>query len=133
MSLKIANRPQRNRILPNAILGLLLLFVIAGAGCKKSGGTGDASKAFQSAPAELKAAWESANAAVTSQTNDYATYLDLMDLHVHPGLSPEQSKAIEAHMTTVLTRLNLAARKGDADAKQALQEIRVAGRSRRGD
>ena len=104
---------------------------MAGAGCKKSGTAGDDSKAFQSAPAELKTAWSAAAAAANSQTNDYAAYLDLMDLHVHPGLSPEQSKAIETQMTTVLTRLNLAARKGDADARQALQEIRVANRNRR--
>jgi|GEM_PF-944285 len=117
-----------------AALGLLLLLACALAGCKKAAPSADAeaaagTKLFQSAPPEIKAAWDGALAAI--QTNDQAAgYVALSQLRAQSGLTPDQNEAIDAQRRRINTQLAAAAQQGDTNAIQALLQIRNASRVR---
>jgi hypothetical protein len=102
------------------------------AGCKKAAPGADASadaKVFVSAPAEIKAAWDGALAAL--QTNDQAgAYLALRQLRAQSGVTPEQIAAIDAQCRRIRTQLAEATQKGDTNAARALSEIHNAARMR---
>ncbi len=71
----------------------------------------------------IKAGWESAMAAIA--TNGYtAATVALTTLQRQSGLSPEQLKAINETVTAVSDQMYDAANKGDAAAKQAIQDLR---------
>jgi hypothetical protein len=103
-----------------ALISLSLLLV----GCKKdakSVGSGN-NKLFASAPAPLKADWEQANAAMA--TNGYFTAFAALKNLQQQSLSPEQLKAVNDTVTAVNDQMYEAANKGDAAAKQAIQDLR---------
>ncbi len=80
-------------------------------------------KTFESASAEIKADWDKALAAAA--TNDYATaLLTCRKLQGLEALTPDQRAAVAKTMAAVEARLMDAAQKGDANATNALAEIR---------
>lgn len=101
--------------------GLLLI------GCGKSAqGLRDANaKLFTSAPAEIKAAWDAAGAAMA--TNGFApAILTLKKLQALPGITPEQLKAVNETVTAVSDQMYDRINKGDAAAKEAMNQLRAA-------
>ena len=104
-----------------SLLGLALV------GCTKNAASIGASDdpAFRSADPELKAGWETALAA--AKTNGYATaILTLKRLQTRTNLTPEQAKAIGETATAVRDQMYDAANKGDANAVNAIKELRQA-------
>ena len=100
-------------------------------GCKKSGSGSVATdpKLFQSASAEAKALWEEALAA--RQTNGVVeAYIKFRLLRSHGDLSPDQITAVDGQCKRINEELGAAAAKGDANAQQALVDIRNASRMR---
>lgn len=96
---------------------LALLFV----GCSK--GVGDGAKVFETASAEIKAAWDKGLA--EAKAKDYAAAIGtLQDLHRKPGLTPEQIKALEETTTAISDEMYAAANKGDAKAVEAINQLR---------
>ena len=102
--------------------------VIVAASCSKSSSSiGGNSKAFDRAPAMVKASWS--KAVTCAQTNDCvgATIL-LKELRTQP-LTPEQSAAVEASLKSVTETMYTAADRGDPAAQKAIEELKK--RSRR--
>ena len=128
--------PAKRLLKPLAPLCLLLLLACAPAGCGSKAAPGGAgagagadTKAFLSAPPEIKAAWDGALAAL--QTNNQAeAYLTLSQLRREVGLTPDQKAAIDAQRAAINLQLAAAAQKGDTHAAEALSEIRKAARTR---
>jgi hypothetical protein len=111
------------------ILCLVAVTVLWQGACSKKSGATVGGDVFASAAPELKASWDTAAAALA--TNDYATaFLTLRQLVRQPGLSPAQTEAIQVQSAVVYGRMNQAAQKGDPGARQALDDIRQASRSR---
>lgn len=101
----------------------LLVFSLVGCGPNPESAASHGDKAFQSAPPEVKAAWQTATASL--KTNNFAVALDtLQHLHATPGLTPEQMKALEATATATSDKLYAAANAGDPNAKKAIEELR---------
>jgi len=121
---------QRSLALAGALCAFFLAIGVL-AGCKKSGG-GAASadpKVFQSASAEAKALWDEALAA--QQTNGVVeAYIKFRLVRSQGGLSPDQIAAVDAQCKRINEELGAAAAKGDANAQQALVDIRNASRMR---
>jgi hypothetical protein len=105
-------------VLPAAgLAGALLL--AAGCGQKTAQLTADQNKAFDSAPPEVKQAWEKVLAA--DKSNDYVTAVASLDGLKKMILSDEQSKALEAERDAFGQRLMKAVDKNDPAAIQAVQ------------
>lgn len=104
-----------------APLALLALALLVGAGCgeRTTKLTTDQSKAFDSAPPEVKQTWEKALAA--DKANDYVTAAASLDSLKKMILSDEQSKAVEAEREAFGRRLIKAIDKNDPAAIQAVQ------------
>jgi len=103
-----------------AVLSGLLL---AGCGRTPQSAAARAAKTFQSASPEAKAAWGTAMAAI--QTNGYvAASVALQQVMALPGLTPQQSQAAQAAGVALSDQMYDAANKGDANAKQAIEELR---------
>jgi hypothetical protein len=102
---------------------VVMLLASCGANPQSAASRGD--KAFQSAPAEVKAAWQLATASL--QTNNFATTLDTLKRLHGAGLTPEQMKAIEETATATSDKMYAAANAGDPNAKKALEELRRLG------
>jgi hypothetical protein len=106
----------------SALFAVFVVMAVA-SGCKP--GPVSAEKAFANAPAEIKEAWQKASDAAKS--NDYTgALLLLQDLRARPGLSAEQGQAAERTAAAVSDRMYDAAAKGDAKAKEALDQMRKA-------
>ena len=104
--------------LPTACLvGALLL--AAGCGQKTAKMTSDQSKAFDSAPPEVKQTWDKALAA--DKANDYVTAAASLDNLQNAILSDQQSQALQAERTAFSQRLMQAAEKNDPAAVQAVK------------
>jgi hypothetical protein len=99
-----------------------IAIILPGCGGSKSAASrGD--KAFQSAPAETRSEWDTACAAI--KANDYAAAITtLQKLSTTPGLSAEQTHAVQETATAVSDEMYAAANKGDARAKQAIADLR---------
>lgn len=82
-------------------------------------------KAFESAPADVKQAWDSALAA--DKVNDYLNAQKLMDGLKQMQLNDEQKQALDAELSSFHVRLYQTAETGDAAAIKAVQEIRKNG------
>lgn len=105
--------------------GLLAFLVLALVGCDKSPQTIAArgAKAFQSAPPEVKADWDSASSALNS--NDLVgAVTNLAKLQVLETLTPDQGQVVRETSAALNDRIHEAANKGDASAKAALDELR---------
>ena len=104
-------------------VGLIALAaVIAGCGQKKQALPAQTS-AFDSASPEIQAQWRKASSA--AQTNGYEiAVLTLREMQARSDLTGEQRAAVDNLSTSVNDRLSEAAEKGDANAKQALEDIR---------
>ncbi len=102
-------------------MGLLLAGAVGLAGCGQASST-DA-KSFDSAPPEMKAAWDKAVAA--DKANDYVAgvtgYKQI--LLQRDQLSPGQLKAAESAYGKLMQRLLEASGKGDPAAQQALTAL----------
>lgn len=105
------------------IQALLLVAAVGLTGCGKR--APDTTKAFQSASPEIQDAWQSANAAM--KTNGYTmAILQLRQLRMHPALTSEQLEALDHVSASISEKMYEAADKGDAGAKQAVEELRAA-------
>ena len=99
--------------------------VLLCAGCKQSGPAGPTTsdtKAFDSAPPEVKQMWQAALAA--DHTNDYAGGITLYYSLMREDLTPEQQAVVAKLSTNLKQRMSDAADKGDSAAKAAVQELR---------
>lgn len=99
---------------------VMMAIFAAGCGAKKAA---VGAKSFDSAPPQIKQAWDKAWAA--DKTNDYlaaATGYKAL-LNSHDALKPEQAQAVQEANGKLLQRLVNAATAGDAAAKQALQSM----------
>ena len=112
----------RMRTTLNYLLLLLTSCVLIGCGGASSAASrGD--KLFNNASPEIKADWKTASGAVRS--NDYAMALaTLGKLGARTDLTPEQQKCITDLSKSVSDQMYDAANKGDAKAKQALEDLR---------
>jgi hypothetical protein len=91
------------------------------AGCGRGLAVRD-SGAFQTAPPELKAQWETGLAA--AKTNGYlVAYTTLDALRSQTNLDAAQAKAVEELIGIVGTRMFNAANAGDPEATKALKEV----------
>jgi hypothetical protein len=113
-----------NRLFRSLAFCLLVVAVAGLSGCGKTAAT-DGNKAFQSASPDLKKSWDMAMAAM--KTNGYAAaILHLQELRAQPGLSAEQTKAVEETSTAISDKMYDAANDGDPAAKQAIEDLRSA-------
>jgi hypothetical protein len=113
------------RIRELVIFALIFQF-LSFAGCTKStpGITAEQRSAFDSAPAEIKKMWQDALAA--DKANDYARVQTLLlDLQTKE-MTKEQQQALVDEFDAYGQRLLAAAEKGNADAKNALDNWRTA-------
>ena len=82
-------------------------------------------KVFQSAPADIKAAWEAASNA--SKARDYATAITAFrTLCANKDLSEEQRKAAQETAKAVNDEMYEAANKGDPAGTKGIQDLRNA-------
>ena len=94
-------------------------------GCGKSPNAiaSSKSKAFESAPAATKQAWQTAAAA--ARTNGYsAALIALSKIQADPTLTSEQGAAVRELSRSLSDSMYDAANKGDPAAKASLQELR---------
>jgi hypothetical protein len=123
-------RPQLGYFFRGITVASGLLIAIVVCGCK--GGTKDPNAlgakynpVFASAPAEVKTPWETANSAL--KTNGYAVAIfELQAVLQQPNLSPEQSAAAKETVNAVSAQMYAQANKGDAAARQAIDDLRKA-------
>ena len=110
-------------MLAGCLTGALLLAT----GCGQSSAklTTEQSKAFDSAPAEVKQTWEKALAA--DKANDYVTAAASLDSLKKMILSDQQSKALEVEREAFGQRLMKAVDKNDPAAIQAVQNSNAKG------
>ncbi|MGC9940910.1 MAG: hypothetical protein ABSE48_03700 [Verrucomicrobiota bacterium] len=100
----------------------LVMLVVGGCGKQTAKLTSSENKAFDTAPAEVKQAWDSALAA--DKANDYVNAHKLLDSLKQMQLNDEQKQALDAETFSFQDRLYQTAETGDATAIKALQEIR---------
>jgi hypothetical protein len=80
-------------------------------------------KAFNTAPPELKAQWDTALNALKSK--DYSVALGTLNqIAVVTNLGPQQAEAVREVSTAVSDEMYDAANKGDPKAKQAIEDLR---------
>ena len=108
-----------------ALVGWL---VVAGCGQHNSGG---GSGSFDSAPPEIRAAWEKAVAA--DKTNDYvAAVLGYKQILAQQDrLPPNQVKVVQEASSKLFQRLVAASAQGDPAARQALSQLQPAPRGQK--
>ncbi len=111
-----------------AVAGFALL--TAGCGPKQEKLSSADSKAFASAPAEVKSIWEKAIAA--DQANDYLTCNQLLESLQQMTLDDAQKQALQKEINVFSARLWQAAEKNDPNATKAIQEINKNKNVRRG-
>jgi len=106
---------------PAPLLALLVgaLLLVAGCGQKVAKLTSEQSKAFDSAPPEVKQTWDKALAA--DKTNDYMTAVGSLDELKKMILSDQQTQALDAERSAFGERLMKAVDKGDPTAIKAVQ------------
>jgi hypothetical protein len=103
----------------------LTVFCLAGCGSKSASSLGSSNaKLFAAAPASVKSQWDAASAAIA--TNGYTPAIVALKNLQQQSLSPEQLKAVNDTVTAVSDQMYAAANKGDAAAKQAIQDLRKA-------
>ena len=107
---------------PVKLLALAVL-VIAGCGRDPAALGAHNSKLFESAEAPIKSEWQTAMAAVN--TNGYVTAVVTLQKLQQMKLTPQQLDAVNQTVTAVSDQMYQAANKGDARAKQALEELRT--------
>lgn len=105
--------------LPLAVLGFALTLLCAGCGPKAPTLSSQDMKAFESAPAEVKEAWQKALAA--DKANDYVTAAALLNSLEQMTLSDSQKQALEVEREAFGQRLMQAAEKNDPAAVKAIQ------------
>lgn len=107
------------------VSGAIFIFaLLLGAGCGPSQlkSTASESKAFDSAPADVKLAWEQALAA--DKANDYATTHKLLESLRQMQLNDNQKQAVEKERTAFGQRLWAAAKKNDPAAIKVIRQIK---------
>jgi hypothetical protein len=102
-------------------LAILALTLVLGAGCGNDSVklTSSESKVFDSAPAEVKQAWEKALAA--DKANDYTNAQSLLDSLQQMQLNDDQKQALEKERTAFGQRVWAAAEKNDPAAVKVIQ------------
>src|SRR5262245_26181304 len=110
----------------------LLLAIIVGplmlVGCgKPSVDAALQTKAFDSAPPEIKQAWGAVISGL--QTNDFnvGAQIVLWDLRQQPALTAEQQGIVEQTLKTLSGRMFDAAGRGDPAALKAMKDVRERG------
>lgn len=98
---------------------LAALLLAAGCGQHAASLTADQSKAFDSAPADVKQTWEKALAA--DKANNYETAATALDNLQKMILSAPQSEALTVERTAFGERLMKAVENNDAAAIKAMQ------------
>jgi len=102
---------------------LLLIGSVTGCGGSAQSKVSRYNKAFEAAPPELKAQWESALNAVRSK--DYAVALgSLTKIATNTSLAPQQATAVREISTSVSDEMYNAANNGDSKVKQAIEDLR---------
>jgi len=107
------------------MLLVLALLMAGGCGKKAIALTSTESKAFDSAPADVKQAWDSALSA--DKANDYLNAHKLLDGLKQMQLNDDQKQALDAEISSFNARIYQTAETGDAAAIKAVQEIRSSG------
>jgi len=102
----------------------IVLLVVGGCGNQTIKLTSEERRAFESAPAEVKQAWE--NALAADKANDYVNAQKLLDGLKQMQLNDEQKQALDAESAAFHQRLWQAAEKNDPAAVQAVLEINKA-------
>jgi hypothetical protein len=105
------------------LLWCVCLAFLTGCGQKAAGELSSAEKrAFDQAPAELKAQWTAALEA--GGTNDYVSAQTLLYGLLNQALSQEQKQAVGKALSSLNDRLYSALDKGDPEAQKAIEELR---------
>jgi hypothetical protein len=100
----------------STISAILLCLMLAG--CDQSGVN---KGAFDSAPPDVKQAWEKGLAASTA--NDYVTASQAFNSLLHGALQADQLVSVQAALSTLNRNMNAAAAKGDPAAQKALETL----------
>jgi hypothetical protein len=106
------------------LFAFVLALNLVGFGCGNKGGAAitGGSKAFDSNPAAKEMYQKTLT---TLGTNDFVgASLFLRTVRTMPDLTPEQIEVLNGVGLTLNTKMRAAADKGDANAKQALDELR---------
>jgi hypothetical protein len=99
-----------------------LFVAMVAVGCGRRVTPSAANKAFEAAPAAVKATWEKALSA--SATNDYAMSISLLrSLRPEPSLTAKQQEALSETISSITERMMDAANRGDADAQKAMADL----------
>jgi hypothetical protein len=107
--------------------GLLLLTALGVGGCGKSDALADllSPKTFEVAAPEAKEAWDTVLR--SAKANDYASaILTLQKLRTMTDLNPIQSNSVVQADTALRAQMTAAAKKGDANAQKAIEDLRKA-------
>lgn len=100
-----------------------LAISVAGCGSSAQSKMSRYEKAFNAAPPELKAQWDTALNALKSK--DYAVAVGTLNqIAVITNLAPEQAVAVREVSTAASDEMYDAANKGDPKAKQAIEDLR---------
>ncbi len=115
-------RKQLKELLLPLVIGTgSVLFVACGHSPESAASRGD--KAFSAAPPSLKTNWDAVKVAIRS--SEYAGALtNIQLLSVSPGLTAEQTAALQETGTALSDQMYAAANKGDTRAKAAIEELR---------
>lgn len=99
------------------------LLIFAGCGPDAKSAAAKGARAFETAPAEVKADWQTAMGAI--KANDFGLALaTLGKLGSQTNLTPQQSQCVRDTSKAMSDLMYDAANKGDAKAKQALEDLR---------
>jgi hypothetical protein len=118
---KMKKRP--SKILGPTVSAVCLagaLLLVAGCGQERAKITSQQSKAFDSAPPEVKQTWDKALAA--DKANDYANAQNLLDNLKLMQLNDEQTQALDKERAGFGQRLWQAAENNDPAAVKAIQD-----------
>src|ERR1017187_2613882 len=102
-------------------LAILALTLVLGAGCGNDSVklNSSESKVFDSAPAEVKQAWEKALAA--DKANDYTNAQSLLDSLQPMQLNDDQKQAVKRYLPCLAHRAGPAVKKNDPAAVKVIQ------------
>ena len=104
------------------LLAISLLSIVTGCGRDSKSSSAESSKAFESAPAETKRAWQAALEA--GRTNDFESAKRLLYSLAGPELNPQQQQALNDALASLDEKFSAALEKGDPGAQRALEALR---------
>jgi len=120
------NPNQSGRVKQYALLSASLAGALALVGCGRKASVEQAlqTKAFDSAPPEIKRAWEAVVSGLHSNGFHVSSQIALWDLRNQSELTDQQKAVVEATLKTLSGRMYDAASRADPAALKAYKDVR---------